>query len=91
MARRSETGGWRSQTRFESRPGETIPNTEHGQPPSRIAEAPLDVAPEQDRRLAQPDAVRIPPWWADPESTRATPTPSGPRSDSLIRNGSWVK
>jgi hypothetical protein len=38
MARRSETGDWRSQTQFESRPGGPIPNTEHGQPPNGIAE-----------------------------------------------------
>jgi len=46
------------------------------EPPSGIAEARLDVAPERDRRLAKPGAVRIPPRCASANNGARQP-PSG--------------
>jgi len=52
MWRRNETGGWRSQTQFESHPGGSPSNTE---------DRDLRVGPRRQRG-APPDAVRIQPW-----------------------------
>jgi hypothetical protein len=49
MSRRSKTGTRRSRVRSNPGNGGPAPDTEKGQPPNGIEEAPLDVAPERDR------------------------------------------
>ena len=60
MSRRSESGDWRSQAQFESRPVVPTSRTEHGNLRVGPPEACLDGTPKRDRRLAKPGAVRSP-------------------------------
>ena len=55
MSRRSKTGGWRSQTQFESRPGESARSTENGM---RLGvEATFVRAPVSSRRVSRNDLL----------------------------------